>query len=358
MIIALTIMAAVLIVDALMILLSIANHKQYHKKWEIYPTVSILLAVRNEEKVIVRCLESLAELDYPTDKLEILIGDDSSEDNSLEIINSFVKKYSFINVSEVKERIADQQGKGNVLAHLGKLATGQYLLMTDADMRLPSSWIKGMLSAMDDGVGLAIGVTQVEGDKMQDLDWQHALGMVKVSSDLDMPITGMGNNMIVSKEAYAKVGGYENLPFSIIEDYELFKHIKSASFKCLHVFQEDVLGQTLPIKGFFNLLNQRKRWAKGAVELPWYVIGLLSLQSIFYLSLLFLLFIPPVLAVKLLAVKIALQLIFMGVIKKRLNLSYPLMPILCYDIYAFIISVATSIYFLLPFRVKWKGRVY
>lgn len=46
------------------------------------PTVSIVVAARNEEDAIHRCLESLASLDYPNDKLEVLLVDDQSTDRT------------------------------------------------------------------------------------------------------------------------------------------------------------------------------------------------------------------------------------------------------------------------------------
>ena len=42
------------------------------------PKVSVLLAVRNEEENILRCLEALEDMDYPKNKIEILIGNDRS----------------------------------------------------------------------------------------------------------------------------------------------------------------------------------------------------------------------------------------------------------------------------------------
>ena len=113
----------------------------------------------------------------------------------------------------------------------------------------------------------------------------------------------MGNNMIVSKEAYRSVGGYESLPFSITEDFELFKHINKKGYQCLHIFKKEVVGQTLPINGFINLLNQRKRWMKGAVDLPWQMVGLLILQVCFYPCLIILSFMMPVVALKLFIIK-------------------------------------------------------
>lgn len=352
------IIMATLLLNVGLVILFIVNYRRYDKTWDELPLVSVLLAARNEEANIERCLNSLVSLDYPINKLQILVGDDSSEDNTWHIIDKFQSKYPFIQSFQITEQIGEQKGKANVLAQLAHKATGDFFLITDADMLLPPSWIHGMLSAMGEKVGLAIGVTQVDSNNMQDMDWLFALGMVKVITDLGLPVTGMGNNMIVSKEAYWSVGGYESLPFSITEDLELFKHIKKKGYKCKHLFQKEVLGKTLPIKGLLNLLNQRKRWMKGAVELPWYMIILLTLQACFYPCLIVLLFVAPLTATGVFATKIILQFFFMMLIRKRINQSFNLSSALLYEFYSIFISIFSVLYYILPFKIIWKGREY
>ena len=54
------------------------------------PSVSVILAARNEEKNILECLKSLCELDYPDGKLEIILVNDESTDNTEVIIKNFI----------------------------------------------------------------------------------------------------------------------------------------------------------------------------------------------------------------------------------------------------------------------------
>jgi len=348
----------VLLINTGIVILFIVNHKNYTKTWDELPSISVLLAARNEQENIERCLNSLVSLDYPMHKFQILVGDDASEDVTWRIINEYQMKYPFIQSFLISEQIGEQKGKANVLAQLAQKATGDFLLITDADMQLPSNWIHAMLSAMEENVGLAIGVTQVHKNRMQDMDWLFALGLVKVATDLRLPVTAMGNNMIVSKEAYLSVGGYENLPFSITEDFELFKHIYKKGYQCLHIFNKEVLGKTLPINGFINLLNQRKRWMKGAIDLPWHMVVLLTLQVCFYPCLVILSFMMPVVALKLFIIKAIIQLVFLSLIRKKINRPINPFYILLYEMYAVLMTISSSLYFVLPFKIKWKGREY
>ena len=68
---------------------------------EFFPTVTIIITAYNEEKRIAEKLESTLELDYPQDKLEIIIVSDGSSDNTIEIVKTFEsRKIKFINLKE------------------------------------------------------------------------------------------------------------------------------------------------------------------------------------------------------------------------------------------------------------------
>lgn len=362
MIMGLTIVLGVfLVVDLLILLLFLFNYRKFDSnELDILPMVSILVAAKDEEQTISRCLDSLLNLSYPQHKLEILVGNDASNDDTLQLMRSYEQRHTHthIKVWDVTDKVGEQQGKSNVLAQLANKAQGEYYLITDADMSLPKDWIQYMISPMKDGVGMAIGVTQVIDNRMQELDWLYALGMLKIVADLGCPMTGMGNNMIITKEAYESVGGYESLPFSITEDFELFKHVKGKGYQCAHVFQKEVLGKTLPIIGFLNLLNQRKRWMKGAAQLPLLMLLLLSLQLGFYIGLLVMVILSPITVLLFIVLKIFLRFLFTTNIRVRLNISFRLLSVIIYEFYGIVLTISSVIYYLLPTKIVWKGRKY
>src|SRR5689334_14043502 len=55
----------------------------------VLPSVSIILAVHNEERVLAQCIESVTTLDYPRDRIEILIGSDGSTDTTNDLLQRF-----------------------------------------------------------------------------------------------------------------------------------------------------------------------------------------------------------------------------------------------------------------------------
>ena len=109
-----------------------------------YPRVSLLLAARNEEKLIERSLQSIDQLDYPKDRIQVLIGDDNSTDRTAYLVEKFIQgkpEYKLIEVTTIKGK---GRGKANVLAHLAEQANGEFFFITDVDVKLPQGWIKGL----------------------------------------------------------------------------------------------------------------------------------------------------------------------------------------------------------------------
>ncbi len=97
------------------------------------PFVSVLMSVYNEEKVIKKKIESLLVSDYPSDKIELKIGSDASDDKTDEIINEFTVKDNRVTLFRSETRI----GKASILNHLASNASGIITIITDANV-IPS----------------------------------------------------------------------------------------------------------------------------------------------------------------------------------------------------------------------------
>ena len=91
------------------------------------PTVSLLISAFNEEGVIERKIQNILEIDYPKEKLEVLIGDDGSADRTAEIIARYADK----GITLVKA--PKNAGKAAMLNRLQKIAKGEILVFCDAN---------------------------------------------------------------------------------------------------------------------------------------------------------------------------------------------------------------------------------
>lgn len=356
-IICLTILGVVLLTDVSLSLCLRLNFKSFQSKAGFEPMVSILVAARNEEENVAACIESLLRLEYPSDKLEILVGDDMSLDDTAEIVKGFAVESNLVRLYSMDSNVQYSKGKANVLAHLAKHATGDFFFITDADCQVNPGWIKGLLSAYDEQVGIGVGVTDVN-SIWQSMDWLFALGMIKSLHDLNTPVVAMGNNMFVTRKAYESVGGYESIPFSITEDLELFKQVKKQGFETKHVVSPDSLVVTRGTKGLINLLRQRKRWLKGALQLNPAIVILLLMQALYYPAILILVFLQLPTAFLIFSVKSVLQASIVAIMATKIKKPKPIFRLVLFEFYQTYVAIISSLFYLLPQPVIWKGRKY
>ncbi|MCC5946366.1 MAG: glycosyltransferase [Bernardetiaceae bacterium] len=234
--------------------------------------ISVLLAVRNEEHRILPCLEALAALDFPTEQIEVLIGEDCSTDNTAMLIENFISDKPHFRCIPIKDTLGDARAKANVLAHLAQEARGKFFLITDADVRVPPTWAKAMQQAVNTEHAIVNGVTVIEGttffERAQSVDWMLAIFVLYQLSKSGIPQAAIGNNMLLRAEAYFEVGGYENLPFSITEDYQMFCETQKKGWATQQLFEPDVLARSEAMPDASAWFTQRLRWMRGAMRIP------------------------------------------------------------------------------------------
>lgn len=324
--------------------------------------VSVLLAARNEEKTILRCLQALDQLDYPQHLLEILIGNDDSSDATERVVLEFIRDKPHFELHTIQLQTPGLKGKANVLAQLAHRASGDYFFFCDADIAVAPTWIEQMLPLFRPKVGVVVGVTRmVPGGTfaaMQSLEWLFSITGMRFFSLFEVPFTGMGNNMAVSREAYWAVGGYEKIGFSIVEDFALFMAIIGQGYGFVQGFQSQIVSLSLPVKSVGELLRQRKRWVKGAMQAP-LPIRLSFIASAFFLPiLLLLLFIAPAWSIGLAGVHFSLigSISFIGL--RMLKQPDLLRFVPLFWLYFSLNNTLMLINYLLPTPTIWKGRNY
>lgn len=326
------------------------------------PFVSILIAARNEESCISSLLISLSKLDYPKNKLQILIGNDDSEDNTQNLIEEFILGQSNIQLINIPKANSDfaLKGKARVLSILASYATGDYYLFTDADIVLPKTWAIAMLTGFGSkNIGVVVGLTIVEPKNVfsacQALEWISALRIMKFCSDLKIPTTGMGNNMALSAKAYKEIGGFENIPFSIVEDYAIYKAVIDKGYHFNQLFDKDVLAITQAPKNYFE---QRKRWLTGGIESKSNMLIPALLQCFAFPILIGFLFLNPLVSIVIVGISLFLNLVLAFSSLHKLNKSYLLKYVPIYTIYMLIFWFLQFVNYLLPTKIIWKNRSY
>jgi len=324
------------------------------------PKVSILVAARNEETNIKACLDALLAQNYPSELLEIWVGNDHSEDATASLVQAFADRFPHIFLFNVERELGQARGKANVLAHLAERATGQVLLIADADVRPNPNWVENMLKGFDKPeIGLVNGTTLPLASNLfqilQAMDWLLAQAIIRFLHLCGVDYTAVGNNMAISKTAYEATGGYENIPFSITEDLALYEAAKAKGFSLKHLYSEQVLATTLPMNSWSELMQQRVRWMHGAGNLPLWQQTPLFLQMLFLPGLVLIAFQGGfALLFSILAVRWALFSLAWGMLGQWRFLIY--LPL--FELYAFVLYWHTVAAFYARKPVVWKGRTY
>jgi cellulose synthase/poly-beta-1,6-N-acetylglucosamine synthase-like glycosyltransferase len=166
--------------------------------------ISIIIAVRNEEAKIAAKLIDCANLDYPSDRLEILVVSDNSTDRTEEIVDDFAKRDARIRLLASQGRL----GKSGAQNLAVESATGEILFFTDADTRTRPDTLKLVMENFSDlQVGLVTadvylgqpGSAVAEGQGMY---WRFELFLRKLESELGILATGSGQLLMMRRDLY------------------------------------------------------------------------------------------------------------------------------------------------------------
>lgn len=207
------------------------TEKHYSKK---FPKVSVIVAVRNESENIPHLLESLKKQDYHD--YDIIIVDDYSTDNTLELLEKYTQNKHNIKIIQVKENKYQWGPKKNAL-HIGILeAEGEIILTTDADCRPEAGWITAMSRKIVQGAGIVVGFSPLicENTLIGRLKSLEALAAGIVSAGLigiNRPYMAVGRSFGYLRKLYLQKGGFGKSGIIPSGDDDLLLHRLSGSAK-------------------------------------------------------------------------------------------------------------------------------
>lgn len=230
-----------------------------------YPVVSVLIPAYNEEKTILRTLESVYALDYPKNKLEVIVVNDGSKDDTEKVIRKYIhNKPNFQLLSH------PNRGKAASLNRALNLARGEFFACLDADSFVASDTLKKMLALYENEnnpklaiVTPAMKVYQPK-NMLQKVQWLEYLVIIlisRLSSHLDSLYVAPGPFSLYRTEIIRKIGGFDEQ--NITEDQEIAYRLQQHQYlikQCTNGY----VYTTAPkeIKPFYS---QRRRWYLGGI---------------------------------------------------------------------------------------------
>ncbi len=346
------------------VIVLMGTKKTYHKipENDLLP-ITIIVAVRNEEKNMMRCLNYLDKLVYPKDKLEIIISNNGSIDNTGQIIEDHIKgksQYKHLIPSPGNGRL---QGKINALAKAIKIAKGDIILTTDADCAVTPTWAKTIASYYQKDVAMVMGFTTQETynqfSGMQMLDFIYLLSLASGFMNMNYPLSAIGSNMSFRKSVYEAVGGFESIPFCVTEDFKLVQVVsRLKKYKIIFPVDIDSLVVSEPCEDFKTLYRQKKRWGVGGLEGD--MLGF-SVAGVTFLSFLGLVLTPiffSYIALGLALTRIGLDFLSIYPVLKHLRLVDKLKYFLSFELYFILYVLALPFVLLKSRKVIWKDKTF
>ncbi len=280
MIVLLSIYGLIFLIELFLIISFWLRFKSFIPNEEGHSKVSILVCARNEEHKLPGILDSLLASQYDMSKVEILVGNDNSTDNTALVVQKYSKQKPIIRPIEIEHEKDGLIAKGNVLAQLVDQAKFEKVLIIDADMKVEVKWLSTMVELLDN-YDLISGFTIIDkkSDRVgdQSFDWAVVLHTMKAMSDAIQPISILGNNMGFTKSAYNKVDGFRGLGPTDVEDLGLLRRFQKEKLKIFQYMGAEGLAYSKAQKGFNSVLTQRVRWMNGVFTHHW----LLALPAFF-----------------------------------------------------------------------------
>ena len=185
------------------------------RKSDVLPTVTLIVAAHNEEAVIARRIENLRALDYPADRLEIVVTSDASTDGTEEL------------AAAAGARVVGNPRGGKVAAQNRAVreVTSDVVAFTDANSTWAPDALRELVRAFaDPEVAYVCGRLNVQtddGSNKEGLYWRYELGVREAESRLDSVTGGNGSIYAVRRSDYVEVDprfGHDlSLPYLMVQ---------------------------------------------------------------------------------------------------------------------------------------------
>lgn len=331
---------------------------------------SIVISARNEAGFISKCLQSITNQNYASDKFEIIVINDHSTDDTLNIINQFKiqhpipmhrDKISIIDLADFDQI----DNKKQAITKGIEQAKFDYIILTDADCTRGNNWLKTINQFINISAPKMV-YAPVEFaaknifEKLQALEFAGLVGVGAAAMELKYPNMCSAANLIFEKKVFFEVNGYSDNMHVISGDDEFLMHkiFKKYPNQVQFLYQKEAIVLTGANGTLSQLTEQRKRWVSKSTKYENRYITFILIMAYFYnISMVVNLFIDWHLALNQILFKTLIEGIFLVTIlklfgKTKLILLLPLAEIF-HVLYVIIIGIWANFG-----TYNWKGRTH
>ncbi len=241
------------------------------------PSITIQLPIYNEKYVATRLVDAVCALDYPKDKMKIMVLDDSDDDTT-DLLSGLVNQYKKKGYDILHIRRETRKGyKAGALKYAMKMTDTEYVAIFDADF-IPPVWF--LQRAMPYFAKQNIGLVQCRWGHVNEnysamtqaqalsLDF-HFLIEQKAKSNSHLYMNFNGTAGIWRRECIEDAGGWHTS--TLVEDLDLSYRAQMKGWRCIFI-SDIVVDAELPVQ-MNAAKRQQFRWAKGAIQCAIKLLG-------------------------------------------------------------------------------------
>jgi len=255
-------------------------------------TFSIVIPFRNEAENLAELLKSLDKLEYPKDLFEVILVDDDSDDDSVEIIRKVFDTKPFDcaqgDITILTNKRTTNAPKKDAITTAINVAKHDWIITSDADCTFPKTWLKTFDAFIknNDSKMIVAPVTYAISnsflEQFQLLDFLSLQGASIAGFGINNPFLCNGANLAYKKDFFLKLNGFDgNTSIASGDDIFLLEKAISTFPKQVHYLKSKAsIVTTKPQSSVAELIQQRIRWAsKTTAYNNWFgkMVGLMVL---------------------------------------------------------------------------------
>jgi cellulose synthase/poly-beta-1,6-N-acetylglucosamine synthase-like glycosyltransferase len=258
-------------------------------------TFSVIIAARNEEHTLDRCLDHVFDQSLPSERFEVIVINDRSTDATAAVCEGYARNHPNISVITITETPQGIAPKKHAVAQGVRKARNEIVVLTDADCTVPRQWLETIGRHFSHNTGLVQGITAyAENQGMNRFFWgvqaidflSH--GIVSAAAiGAGMPLNSNANNFAFRRTLFEEVAGYGEGSKKVVSgDDDLLLQRIAADKKWEVSYMTDPAGAvtTAPTPTVAGVFEQRKRWGSKTVNYPKRQVAFLFGIFLFYSS--------------------------------------------------------------------------
>ncbi|GBE91062.1 family 2 glycosyl transferase [Nostoc cycadae WK-1] len=251
---------------ALVVVFSRPRRYQKEMQGEL-PSVSLLVAAKNEEAVIGKLVKSLCSLEYPDGQYEVWIIDDNSTDKTPQILAELAQQYKKLKVLRRSPQAGG--GKSGALNQVLPQTKGEIIAVFDADAQVPSDLLLQIVPLFQREKVGAVQVRKAIANAKENFWTKGQMAEMALDTWFQQQRIALGgigelrgNGQFVRRTALDSCGGWNEETITDDLDMTFRLHLDNWDIEC--VFSPAV--QEEGVTNAIALWHQRNRWAEGGYQ--------------------------------------------------------------------------------------------